>query len=150
MNALSPIRTATVAIALAVFALGIATTHGPSAHAQSSDAAVREAVRTAHTEALESLRTGSTRPLRSYTPYAAAQIAEQLNAYRDYGVVVIGASEPSFGGVRVSGGSASVITRTSLQVSYFGLFSDVITADITWHLAYQNGRWVVDAAEITL
>jgi len=130
-------------------ALVVAQPANPAA-AQSSDAAVRQTVRTAHAEALEALRTGSTAPLRSYTRNATGQVAEQLGAMREMGVTVLAAGEPSFDEVDVAGGSATVVTSTTLRVSYYGLFTDSVTVEITWYLVNSGGRWVVDGAEIYL
>src|SRR5215216_1116332 len=84
------------ASALVVAAALIVAQPANPAAAQSSDAAVRQTVRTAHAEAFEALRTGSTAPLRSYSRNAAIQIAEQLGAVSDMGVTVVNAGEPRF------------------------------------------------------
>jgi len=136
------------ASALVVAAALIVAQPANPAAAQSSDAAVRQTVRTAHAEAFEALRTGSTAPLRSYSRNAAIQIAEQLNAVRDLGVTVVNAGEPRFEDIDVEGGSATVVTTTTLRVSYYGLFTDSITVEITWYLVSSGGRWIVDGAEI--
>jgi hypothetical protein len=137
----------TLIVAVVLVGLQPAT---PTRAAQPADAAVERVVRDAHAEAIELLRTGRTDILRSYTRNAVDQIAEQMEQFRALGVTLRAASEPVFQGIRVEGNRAAALTLTNIEVTYFGFFTDLLKAEITWYLLFDGSRWLVDALEIEL
>jgi hypothetical protein len=118
--------------------------------AQPEVAAVEQTVRDAHDEAIELLRTGRTNGLQSYSRTAVDQIREQLEQFRALGVTLHAASEPAFQVIQVDGGRALAVTLTNIEITYFGAFTDLLTAKIAWYLVFDGSRWLVDALEIEL
>lgn len=137
-------------VALAAVAAAGALRPSQPTEAQSTQAVVERAVRDAHAEAIEMLRTGQTGGLRTYTRNAAGQMVDALREFQSLGAVLTAAAEPSFQETRVNGNDATVVTLTNIEVAYFGFLGDLLTARITWYMVQSGGRWLVDAVELEL